>query len=413
MPVSRRRIKRNRSDLERRRAAKRDRESRRLAATATDAQLSALLSDAEWATRRTAADAELQGDAEKALDLYATIDRFEGSIHRRRLELLVELGDEAPPWLISRWLTLQARRPLWTGAPQDAGDPPAARALQIAYPHGLSVERMRRMSPATFAASLYELDWVLRHLMVYEDGGLADLVHRFASPALLSRADSPEAWASAVMVGYRLESDGGPVQVTDLGTGATLDLLDLGVGCENLPGQHLLGRVVPTSWQPGRMFEWRPLPVDEGTARDVASSPEVWLDIVADHALTGQLPLDFSLMEHGTDVLTDVRELSWSAALWPEDLDRLPVVDGWIDGDDIALVVLEGLLGRFGFLGRVPAPMQPMVFSLVLQPGLSDAIEGRLCGPEQSAGWWVMASSLRQPAAGRARGYAERCRRVG
>jgi hypothetical protein len=161
------------------------------------------------------------------------------------------------------------------------------------------------------------------------------------------------------------------------------------------------------------MFEWRPLPVDEGTAVDVARCPERWTDVVADHARSQQLPAGFSLMDDGTDVLTDLCDHTWLAALEPGDIRTLPTVDGVVAHADVALFVLERLLRFFGRLRRVPTELRPVVFSLVLQPGLSDDVEARLCLPHHAAGWSAIAGAVLQPAAARANDYARRCRQVG
>lgn len=187
MPVSRRRTKRNRSEADRLRAAKRYHESRRLAATASHVRLSSRDGNA----LRASADAELRGDAAEAFRLYSTIDRFDDSHHRHRLRLLAELGTDAPAWLMSRWLTIQARRPLWTGAPKDSDPPALARAVEIAYPYGVATERMRGMSTPVFASCLTEFDWAMRQLVVYDDG-------RLDEGTAVAVARCPQQWTDIV-----------------------------------------------------------------------------------------------------------------------------------------------------------------------------------------------------------------------
>src|SRR3954465_12578969 len=58
---------------------------------------------------RECADAELRGDASEALRLHRSVPMFRQSTHGDRLHQLAELGDDAPGWMINRWLTIQAR----------------------------------------------------------------------------------------------------------------------------------------------------------------------------------------------------------------------------------------------------------------------------------------------------------------
>lgn len=157
------------------------------------------------------------------------------------------------------------------------------------------------------------------------------------------------------------------------------------------------------------MFEWRPLPVDEGTAVDVARCPQLWTDIVADHARSRQLPHDFSLMDDGADVLTDLPNHSWIAGLEKEDISRLPSVDDVIDYADVAMYLLERFVAAFASMEEVPPTLRPVMFSLVLQPGLREEIESRLSEVRHGAGWLLLAESLAEPARSRCLGYAKRC----
>src|SRR4051794_33238587 len=65
---------------------------------------------------REGADAELRGDAATALRLHRSVPFFRRSTHGDRLQQLADLGAAAPGWLINRWLTVQARRRVSTGA---------------------------------------------------------------------------------------------------------------------------------------------------------------------------------------------------------------------------------------------------------------------------------------------------------
>jgi hypothetical protein len=72
------------------------------------------------------ADAELRGDAATALSLHRSVPFFRRSTHGDRLQQLADLGPAAPGWLAHRWVTVQARRRMWTGGDQSGTN----RALQ-------------------------------------------------------------------------------------------------------------------------------------------------------------------------------------------------------------------------------------------------------------------------------------------
>ena len=353
---------------------------------------------------RAAADAELQGDPVTALRHYESIACFAGSLHHRRLRLLAELGDEAPGWLWARWLTVQARRPLWTGSESTAPDPALETALKVAYPHGIDLTRVDDLSLDVFLASLYERDWVTRQLIVYEYGGLRHLVEDLAGPRLLEHADHPAAWAAAPMGGYRLESDsdsGGLLELTDLADGQPVEILDLGLAAEHEPGTHFLGRLVPTTTPPGRMFEWRPLQVDPTTARKVAAHPATWLEVIAEQAATGALPMMFSYLDDDTSMAFDVPDRSWLGLLETDDIDLLPTTDGLIDYEDVALAVLPKVLRVVEHSPQHLGAVRHFAEALLLEPGLCEEAREHFGEFRHVLAWRTLAGVLREPARSR------------
>ena len=410
MPNSRSRHSRNRSDPARRRArAARYHESRREAATASIDEIVARFGETDWNNLQACADAEARGDVQGALTLYSRVSLAEESIHRGRLEMLAELGDEAPGWLISRWLTLQVRRPLWSDPEESAhGDQTLLRLLRTAYPHGFDNDRMEGMSLDLFISFLHERDWMLRQLVVYEEGGLREFVRTRAGSSLLARADHVADWVETPMGGYRLESDeGGCLQVTDLGTGEVLNVLDLGLAFQHWPGQHFLARIVPTVTDPGLMFEWRPLPVDSDTAELVAADPGRWVEILAERALSGELPRMFSLLDDDTDLVSDLPAHSWLALLELHQIADLPQIDGVISFDDVALIVLDRLLRAASAAGPAIAAARHVTWTLVLHPGVDEAVRNHFTQPHHGHAWRVLAGIVAEPARGRCRRYAE------
>ncbi|QNN52319.1 hypothetical protein [Nocardioides mesophilus] len=352
---------------------------------------------------RAAADAELQGDPQTALRHYESIARFTGSMHHRRLRLLAEVGDDAPGWLWARWLTVQARRPLWTGSESTGPDPALETALKVAYPHGIDLSHSDVLSLDVFVASLYERDWVTRQLIVYESGGLGHLVDELAGPRLLEHADQPAAWVSAPMGGYRLESDsaGGSLMLTDLADGQPVEILDLGLAMEHAPGTHLLGRLVPTRTPPGRMFEWRPLRVDPMTARKVAANPATWLEVVAEQAATGALPMMFSYLDDDTSMAFDIADRSWLGLLETDDIDRIPTTDGLIDYADVALAVLPRVLWVAEHSPEHLGAVRHYAEALLLEPGVCEEAREHFGGFSDVPAWRALAGVLREPARSR------------
>ena len=353
---------------------------------------------------RAAADAELKGDPVTALRHYESIACFAGSLHHRRLRLLAELGDEAPGWLWARWLTVQARRPLWTGSESTGPNPALETALKVAYPHGIDLSRGDGLSPDVFLASMYQRDWVTRQLTVYEYGGLRHLVEDLAGPRLLEHADHPAAWVSAPMGGYRLDSEsdsGGLLVLTDLADGQPVEILDLGLAAEHEPGTHFLGRLVPTTTQPGRMFEWRPLQVDPTTARRVAAHPATWLEIIAEQAATGALPMMFSYQDDDTSMAFDGLDRSWLGLLETEDIDRLPTTDGLIDYEDVALAVLPKVLRVAEHCPEHLGAVRHYAEALLLEPGVHEQAREHFGGFRHVLAWSTLADVLREPARSR------------
>jgi hypothetical protein len=261
---------------------------------------------------RDGADAELRGDAAEALRLHRSVPMFRRSTHGDRLHQLRELGAAAPGWVINRWLTIQARRRVWTGAAESETNRTLQLVIPLIYPDGIPIEKIGCTWPEQVVPFIYERDWVARQVDVYDLGGLRRLVERHASPALLDRSDRIDAWCGAPMRACRVESvpdnRTGSMSVVDLSGGDRLEVMDL--GAEVLPGQCVLGRVVPTTAEPGLMFDWRPLPVPEGVARAVAADPRRWLPTLHSLTVRGTVEPGFTHLPEGS-LTTDLPYRSW------------------------------------------------------------------------------------------------------
>ena len=293
-----------------------------------------------------AADAELRGDAATALRRHRSVPMFARSNHGDRLELLAALGDEAPGWLISRWLTVQSRRRMWTGSrPQRVQSGAAPR-----HPGHLSPRRPVRADRVRVSGA---------------GGGLRQRTRLGGAPGRRVRAAQPsspwfvttrppswchEPTGSRTGAGRRWAdtaceaggAEAGALRLVDLAADEDLEVLDLGLAEHLEPGQHLLGRIVPTGAGPGRMFDWRPLPIDRVTATAVARNPPQWLPILATRAAAGRVPAGFSYLSDSS-ITADLPRSAWVNLLGR---------DGDVEPDD-STTSLPGPPSRGAAPGRV------------------------------------------------------------
>jgi len=352
---------------------------------------------------RDAADAELRGDAATALERHRSVPMFATSNHGDRLAVLAALGDHAPPWLISRWLTVQSRRRMWTGSDPDRVSRVLPRVIPRVYPHGVQFEPIGCEHPEQVIPYINERDWVVRQYDVYELGSLRDLLHR-AGPELVSRADHIEEWCRVPMGGYRLEPDDrGPdaVRLIDLASGHPVDVLDLGILEELEPGQHLLGRVVPTRSGPGRMLDWRPLPVDRWTATAVSRNPRLWLAVLANRVAEGRLPTGFSYALEAS-ITADLPTHSWIRLLGRDH-------EPWLHYDELAEPALAEALRLAESDPTAAAARRHTIGELVMDPVLGDRTRSRFAAPDFLAGWRALAEVVPGPARGRCHEMAMWC----
>lgn len=155
---------------------------------------------------------------------------------------------------------------------------------------------------------LMDRDWVYRQLFLYELGGLSTFVRRVATPDLLAGADHIRDWVKTPMTALQLvERAPGTVTWEYVETGELLELPNIGSAAMVVPGEYVLGRLVPI--EAGVMLESAPLVVPQRTARRVADDPGSWTEAVAaarDDVETGGF-------EHG--LASDVRQMVWQLGL--------------------------------------------------------------------------------------------------
>jgi hypothetical protein len=354
--------------------------------------------------------AEAAGDPAEALRIIETSPVVTHSPNAYVLRTLVELGDDAPGWLWSRWITIQAHRGDLSQA--DPGPEPAiARAIQAAYVHGVDLHATPDLPPEMFGVSLFQFDWIVRQLRVYDQGELRRLVEERAASRLLDRADGMAEWIDAPMRGLVLADDpfGPTLRFTDLGTGEQVELLDLGLGCEHEVGQPFIGRLVPTAARPGVMFEWRPLPVDLPTAKNVAAlggAPHAWVEILAEAHVERRLPPMYSWYDDMTPI-ADISCRSHLRLLREHQLPRpRPMGDGMIELLDVAVTACANALRRYKSDQVDSLGSGPLVATALLWPGVFERVLAQLGRPQFSEAWSMISEELPEPARGRAEALA-------
>lgn len=190
----------------------------------------------------------------------------------RRLGQLVDLGAVLPSWVTSRWVLSQAVRFL-----DRSRHGSAMRALGVAVGLRGGLHALPGVDEHDARALVVDSDWIYRQVLLHEEGGLAHFRRRVATRDLLADACHLDEWEAAPMGAYRLLSRA-PSAVTweQVGREQTLTVPNLGCAALVVPGDHVIGRTVPT--EEGVMFDLAPVQVPEQVARQVALEPARWVD---------------------------------------------------------------------------------------------------------------------------------------
>ena len=351
--------------------------------------------------------AERSGDAEGALGFHRGVPMFRGCAHQFQLTQLAGLRDEMTPWLWARWAAYQCTRN--NDLDTEAGRRQCAAlrlVTEIFYADRLDAAYHHGDDPVQLSAIVMGEDWAFHQLCTHDLGGLAgflDLVTgRLADESSLART-----WAGRPMGGYRLESTHATgLWVRDLRTDDPIELLDLGARVHAEDDGWLIGRLVPSGTSPSLMFDTRPLPVDEQTAREVAGceAPGEWVPALHAAFLDGRVERSL-LMSPDRDLPTDVPSLQvLEAGTRPPDLDRTlqQLREGRDEIGRAAFRILRSVANdSFGGGDRAP-----YVAAAVLNAhGYAEA--QRLVGPGQQHVWARWADLVPDPARGRLARFAE------
>ena len=231
---------------------------------------------------RAADHAEMLGDAEGALEIIRQTPLgpdgkpFWRPWRIRNLHQLVAFEQDRPSWTTSRWILAQAL----------SYQPPAARPLhRQALARATRVRGGPEMLPGydevDAACQVLDFDWVYRQSYLYDLGGLRAFLRTGATAGLLAGADRIADWEGARMASYRhVDEDRDRIIWDDLATLERVEVLNVGSAMAVIPGDCVIGRVVPI--EGGAMFESEPLFVPEPVAARVAEDPSRWVDAVVD-----------------------------------------------------------------------------------------------------------------------------------
>lgn len=363
-------------------------------------------------------EAAAVGDAQLALEYELSVSVLPGGPAAALLQEIVGLGEDAPGWVWSRWITHQAYR--WLLVCQDTSVDQVVRDVIAALygdvmPEIDGPDDLRDLDTRVAAS-----DWAAEQLAVHELGGLRRFLDAKAGPALRARADSIEQWVTAQMSGYRLDRTRGPLlEVTDLADGRTFDVLNIGALSERHDGDTVVGRIVPITDSPHLMFASRPLSVDARTAErvaDAACSPDgtPWLHVLGDACDDGRLEPGFSI-GRGTLLSSDLL-LHWAPY-------RIGV-ERELDAPRFRELVAVGLsptaangvmVCEFGLMLREVSPRGLDRFgahlsAVLIDPAVVEGVRRTLCKPGNRDFWADMAERVAEPISARCRQLAAECR---
>jgi hypothetical protein len=352
--------------------------------------------------------AERAGDAEAALEYHRGIPMFARSAHVALLTQLAGLADEMPPWLWARWAAYQCTRAEDPGTlSMEIQRTALDFTLRSFYLDLLGERFLAGDDPMPLMARTCGEDWVFHQLCAFELGGLFEFARSLATGRLREEGGLCEQWSRARMGGFRIETSApGSLVLRDLARDDSVSLLELGAGLHAGPEGWLIGRLVPTGAEPGLMFDTRPLPVDERTAREVAADPgpAAWVSALGVAVVEGRV--DRALLQtEDRELVTDVPsrslvEIGTPASALASTLDSLGR-----GRDEIGRAALRIL--RSAGEGARDGDQAPYVAAAVLNAHAHSEVRGRVLSPGQAAAWSRWADLAPEPARSRLQRLAE------
>jgi hypothetical protein len=263
-----------------------------------------------WLTTMFAVDeAERRGDAAAALacigerPLGPDGEPFWRPWRINRLHQVELLGPALPAWARSRWIAAQAHE-TW-GEP---GDRRRERCLELATEVRGGLDGLSIHGETDAQCKLMDSDWVYRQLFLYDLGGLSHFVRSGATSDLLSGADRVHDWCVAPMAALRLVARSSRTVTWErLDDGTFVEMPNIGSAALVIPGECVLGRVVPAAQD--MLLDAAPLVVPRHVAEAVAEDPATWWQAVASH----RDEISTGAFESG--IVSDVRPRLWHFAL--------------------------------------------------------------------------------------------------
>jgi hypothetical protein len=361
------------------------------------------VTDRDLADMRHVADLEAAGDLGGALQALRRAVRVVGSRQERDLVEMVQLGDDAPPWVWGRWLCEAAYR--WALLERDPRV--TAAVLGVFATTYLEDQEISVCLGQAIAA----MDALASDIVVFDLGVLADYLNVRAGPVVLGAAPVARSWATApatvVQLG-RLKDD--QLLVTDHVLQREVQVLHTGEALETDRDEWFVGRLVDTGGQPSLVFAERPVAIGEQAGRrmvDVLSAGGDWhtrLAALHPSVRDGDLPCrpGWQAGAQGLSSGSSLRE----EAFWRrrfEDIDtetpaprqRELMADGLSRQDAEHVCVLEMALDTVqrGVSGAVEVMAQHAAVAL-LWPEVRRVAAARLAGDENRAAWRRLAGCL-------------------
>jgi hypothetical protein len=257
--------------------------------------------------------AERAGDAATALEYHQGIPMFARSGHVVLLRQLAGLAEEMTPWLWARWAAYQCTRSEDPGTEgSDISRAALDRTLTILYCDAMDEVHDTAGDPMRVIARTAGEDWVYHQICTYELGGLECFLDTTATGSLAGECALARHWVDARVGGYRVEpSPPGRLVVRDLAADCQIELLALGAEVHADEGGWLIGRIVPSGTTPALMFDTRPLPVDEWTARAISTGDRrgAWVTTLVEAIDDGRVDRVI-LQSEDRELVTDVPSLA-------------------------------------------------------------------------------------------------------
>lgn len=352
--------------------------------------------------------AERAGDAATALDYHQGIPLFRRSAHRGLLAQLASLAGEMTPWLWARWAAYQTTRAEDPGT-ESRKIHRMALDYALATFHGADLEEIHCVGgdPMPAIARVVGEDWAFHQICTYELGGLECFLETAATGLLVERCGLARQWFGARIGGYRLVSVPGRLAVRDLASGRQVELLDLGARVHADEDGWLIGRLVPSGTTPALMFDTRPLPVDERTARAASTGDRrgAWVSALVEGIAAGRVDAAV-LQREDRELVTDVPSLGLlmrgtAAGAVASAIDQLAAGRDEIGraAYRILRTVAEGAFG--------PDDDAPYVAAAALDAHAYTQAQRRLVGPARRAAWERWSQLVPDPARGRLLRLAE------